>query len=121
MLVAWSATRSRLRQIISAFSACGANVALLFHHLGQRLVGGAIHGIHGVVHGEHGARHFGIGLNERLQALAHHVRGQRRHARNVHGQIDHGHLLHVPRTRSLMLLAASPTRSRSALILITPG
>ncbi len=30
-----------------------------------------------------------------LQALAHHLGGQRRHPRNVHRQIGRGHLLHV--------------------------
>ena len=34
-------------------------------------------------------------FNEGLQALAHHLGGQRGHPRNVDGQIDGGHLLHV--------------------------
>ena len=38
---------------------------------------------------------LGIGLNKRLQALAHHVGGQRRHARNIDRQIDDRHLLHA--------------------------
>src|SRR6185312_17310781 len=33
--------------------------------------------------------------DKRLQAFAYHVRGQRGHARNIHGQIDSPHLLHV--------------------------
>ncbi len=34
-------------------------------------------------------------FNKRLQALAHHLRGQRRHPRNIHRQLGHGHLLHA--------------------------
>jgi hypothetical protein len=59
------------------------------------LVCGAVHRVHGVVHGEHGAGHVGVGLNERLQAAAHHVGGESRHAEDVDGKIGHGHLVHV--------------------------
>ena len=34
-------------------------------------------------------------FDERLQALAHHVGGQRGHARNIDGQVDDRHLLHA--------------------------
>ena len=70
-------------------------MALLFHDAGQRLIGRAVHVVHGVVHGEHGARQLGIRIDKRLQALAHHLGGHRRHARNVDRQFGGGHLVHA--------------------------
>ena len=40
------------------------------------------------------AGQLGVGFDEGLQALAHHVGGHRGHAGNVDGQVDGGHLLH---------------------------
>ena len=72
-----------------------SHVALLFHHPGQRFIGRAVHRVHGIVHGKHHARQIGIRLDERLQTLAHHLRGQRGHAWNVHRQFGLRHLLHA--------------------------
>ena len=73
-------------------------MALFFHHLGQRLVGSAIHRVHSVIHREYIPRNIRIRFNKRLQALAHHLRRERGHPRNIHGQIGYCHLLHVAHT-----------------------
>jgi len=72
-----------------------SDVALLLHHLGQGFVGCSIQVVHRIIHRQHRAGQFGICLDEGLQALANHLRGERCHARNVHRQLHGRHLLHV--------------------------
>ena len=92
--------------------------ALFLHEGHQFLVNRVAQAIHLVIRQQDAAGQIFVALDQRIQALAHHVFGQAGHLRNVDQRL-YRRLPHQRQARWVMFTARSPMRSRSPLILIT--
>ena len=88
MLVAWSAMRSRLREISSTFSAGRVHRGSSVHLLHQDNEGLVLHAVDDAVHLQHGLGDFGFAIEECLQRALHHGADAVGHARNIDRQLD---------------------------------
>ncbi len=95
MLVAWSATRSRLRATRSASSAWRTIFRPVIHRLHQLDEGIVAHAVDDIVHFEDCLRKFDLPFDERLQRAPHHGADRGPHAGDVHRQIGGGKFDHV--------------------------
>ncbi len=95
ILVAWSAMRSRAREIKIEFNACIVYSGCCWITSYQICMSNAIHAVDLVIHLKYRIGHLRIGIQQRLDRRADHATGKLTHSAEIHRQVDFRHLDHV--------------------------
>ena len=96
-----------------------ADDRVLLHDFDEFGLDVAVHVVDLVVHGEDGFGELGVGFEQRLDGAADHDADFFAHVGDVDGEGDLGRVVEESGRAAAMLVAWSPMRSRSPLILMT--